>query len=526
MSNDDGGPPDQPPVSTQAEESEQFRVRAAKRQALLDAGTDPYPVTVPRTHTLAEVRAAHPDLAPDEATGSVVSVAARVVFARNTGRLCFATLREGSATSTGGPGTSRAGTVTPGTGASLQVMLSRDRVGEQRLADWKAQVDLGDFVSVTGEVVSSRRGELSVTADTWLLASKALRPPPNSYAGLSDEARARRRYLDLLVSERARELARMRPAAVAAIRGFFAGRDFVEVETPILQTVHGGATARPYLTRSNALDVELSLRIALELHLKRAVVGGLERVFEVGRVFRNEGVDATHSPEFTMLEAYEAWGDYDSMAALTRELVTRVAHEATGAGVLHVGEHEVDLDGPWHEVTLFGALSAAAGRDVGPGTPRAELLAIAAAHGVPTEPGWDDGKLALEMFEHLCEESLVEPTFVRDYPVSTRPLTRGHRDDPRLAESWDLYVGGVELATAYSELADPVLQRERLTAQARLAAAGDTEAMALDTDFLEALEHGFPPTGGLGMGVDRLVSFLAGGPLRDVILFPLVRPAG
>lgn len=493
------------------DQPEQLRVRLAKRQALLDAGDEPYPVTVPRTHTLVRIRAEHPDLAPDTATGERVSVTGRVVFARNTGRLCFATLREGG----GAAG-----------GATLQVMLALDRVGEQRLADWKAQVDLGDLVSVTGEVVSSRRGELSVAAETWQLASKALRPPPNQHAGLSDEARARRPYLDLLVSDRARELARMRPAAVASIRAFFAARDFVEVETPVLQTVHGGATARPYLTRSNALDVELSLRIALELHLKRAVVGGLERVFEVGRVFRNEGVDATHSPEFTMLEAYEAWGDYDTMASLTRELVTRVAHEATGAGVLHVGGHEVDLDGPWHDVTLFGALSDASGREVGPGTPRAELLALAGGRGVEVDARWDDGKLALELFEHLCEDSLVEPTFVRDYPVSTRPLTRAHRGDPRLTESWDLYVGGVELATAYSELADPVVQRQRLTAQARLAAAGDDEAMALDEDFLVALEHGFPPTGGLGMGVDRLVSFLAGGSVRDVVLFPLVRPEG
>lgn len=504
MSSDEGSPPDQ------ADVSEQFRVRAAKRQALLDAGVDPYPVTVPRTHTLTEVRAAHRDLAPDEATGSVVSVAGRVVFARNTGRLCFATLRDGGA----------------GGGATLQVMLSRDRVGERRLADWKAQIDLGDFVSVTGEVLSSRRGELSVTADTWVLASKALRPPPNQHSGLSEEARARRRYVDLMVSERARELSRLRPAAVASIRAFFAERGFTEVETPILQTVHGGATARPYTTHSHALDIDLSLRIALELHLKRAVVGGIERVFEVGRVFRNEGVDATHSPEFTMLEAYEAWGDHRSMAALTRDLVVAVTHESTGSGLVHAGGHEVDLDGPWHEVTLFGALSTAAGEQVDIRTPRADLERLAARHAVETDRAWDDGKLALELFEHLCESSLVEPTFVYDYPLSVRPLTRAHRGEPRLTESWDLYVGGVELATAYSELADPVEQRDRLAAQARLAAAGDREAMALDTDFLEALEHGFPPTGGLGMGVDRLVSFLAGGPVRDVILFPLVRPAG
>ena len=474
--------------------TEQVRVRTAKRQALLDAGAQPYPVAVPRTTTLAAVRAAHPDLAPDTATGEVVSVTGRIVFARNTGKLCFATLREGD-------------------GTALQVMLSRDRVGEQRLADWKSWTDLGDFVSVTGEVVSSRRGELSVTADTWEPAGKALRPPPNQHSALSEEVRARQRYVDLLVSDEARRLARLRPAAAAAIRRVLSDRGFLEVETPVLQTVRGGATARPFATRSNALNIELTLRIALELPLKRAVVGGLERVFELGKVFRNEGVDATHSPEFTMLEAYEAWGDYDSMAELTRELVRTVTREVTGADVLRIGPHEVDLSGPWHDVTLFGELSRVTGRELGPNTPRTGLAAVAAERDIAVDEAWDDGKLALELFEHLCEDALVEPTFVRDYPLSTRPLTREHRADPRLTESWDLYVGGVELATAYSELADPVVQRKRFLDQARLAAGGDDEAMPLDADFLTALEFGFPPTGGLGMGLDRLVAILAGGPV-------------
>lgn len=493
-------------VPEQLQLPEQLQVRRDKRAALLAAGTQPYPVTVPRTRSLGQVRREFDDLPLDTTTGQQVSVTGRVTFARNTGKLCFATLTEGD-------------------GTSLQAMVSLDKVGVERLADWKSQVDLGDFVSVTGEVISSRRGELSVLADSWVLASKALRPPPNPHAPLSEESRARRRYADLLVSPRARELARLRPAAVAAIRRFFDDRDFVEVETPMLQTLHGGATARPYATHSHALDIPLYLRIALELHLKRAVVGGLEKVFEVGRVFRNEGVDATHSPEFTMLEAYEAWGDYDTMAVLTRDLVTTVTRAVTGGTVLHVGEHEVDLAGEWHDVTVFGALSAAAGETVDAGTPRADLLRLAVGHGVDVETSWDDGKLALELFEHLCEDSLLEPTFVRDYPLSVRPLTREHRSDPRLTESWDLYVGGVELATAYSELADPVVQRDRLTAQAKLAAGGDVEAMPYDEDFVEALEYGFPPTGGLGMGVDRLVSFIAGGPLRDILLFPLVRPS-
>jgi len=486
---------------------EQIRVRTGKRRALLEAGIDPYPVTVPRTTTLAAVRAAHPDLAPDTATGKTVSVTGRIVFARNTGKLCFATLREGD-------------------GTTLQVMLSADRVGPDRLADWKAWTDLGDLVSVSGEVISSRRGELSVTADAWQLAGKALRPPPNQHHGLSDEARARRRYVDLLVSDRARELARLRPRVLGAVRTVMAERDFVEVETPVLQTVAGGAAARPFATRSNALDIGLTLRIALELHLKRAVVGGLERVFEIGKVFRNEGMDATHSPEFTMLEAYESWGDYNSMAALTRDLVIRVVREVTGSGVLRIAGHEVDIDVPWREVTLFGALSDAVGHRVDSATPRSELLSLAERSQLATDASSDDGKLALQLFEHLCEHDLVHPTFVRDYPLSTRPLTRRHRADPRLTESWDLYIGGVELATAYSELADPVEQRERLLAQARAAAAGDAEAMAFDEDFVQALEYGMPPTGGLGMGMDRLVSVLAGGPVRDVILFPLVRPAG
>lgn len=512
MSSDDHRPadaPDDPPDDAPDDAPEQVRVRAGKRAALLAAGIPAYPATVARTTSLAAVRAAHPDLAPDTATGEAVSVTGRVVFARNTGRLCFATLREGD-------------------GTQLQVMLSRDRVGEVRLADWKSQTDLGDFVSVTGEVISSRRGELSVSADSWQLAGKALRPPPNQHTALSEEARARRRYVDLLVSPQARALARLRPAAAASVRRFFAERSYLEVETPVLQTVHGGAAARPFRTRSNALDIDLSLRIALELPLKRAVVGGLERVFEIGKVFRNEGVDATHSPEFTMVEAYEAWGDYNTMAALMRDLVIRVTHEVTGGSTLRIGDHIVDVDGPWNDVTLFGALSDAVGQTVTPATPRSGLAAIAAAHDIAVDPAWDDGKLALELFEHLCEQSLVAPTFVRDYPLAVRPLTREHRGAAMLAESWDLYLGGIELGTAYSELADPVVQRERLTAQARLAAAGDDEAMLVDTDFLEALEYGLPPTGGLGFGLDRLVALLAGGPapLRDVILFPLNRPAG
>jgi lysyl-tRNA synthetase class 2 len=485
---------------------EQMQVRAKKRADMLEAGIDPYPVLVPRTHTLRAVREAHPDLPPDTETGEVVTVAGRVLFLRNTGKLCFATLVEGD-------------------GTELQAMLSLAKVGPEELARWKAQVDLGDHVSVTGQVITSRRGELSVLADSWAMAAKSVRPLPNAHSDLSEETRVRQRYVDLIMRPQAREMVRARSTVLRTLRREFEVRDFVEVETPMLQLLHGGATARPFVTHANAIDTDLYLRIAPELFLKRAVVGGIERVFELNRVFRNEGIDSTHSPEFAMLEAYQAYATYDDMAVLTRDLIQQCVRAVFGSTVVrHADGSEHDLGGEWRSVTLHDSVAAAVGESVTPDTSAEELRKIAATHDVALQDSWGAGEIVLELFEKLVEHTLQEPTFVRDYPVEVRPLTRQHRDDPRLAEAWDLVVFGHELATAYSELVDPVEQRARLHAQSLLAAKGDPEAMQLDEDFLRAMEYGMPPTGGMGMGIDRLLMTLTGVGIRETILFPLVRP--
>jgi lysyl-tRNA synthetase, class II len=493
------------PAAPDTELPEQMRVRRAKRDEMLAAGVDPYPVSVARTHSLREVREAHPDLPVDTATGEQVGVTGRVMFLRNTGKLCFATLREGD-------------------GSELQAMLSLALVGEDELARWKSTVDLGDHVFVHGEVITSRRGELSVMADRWEMAAKSVRPLPNVHSELSEETRVRQRYVDLIVRPQARDMVRRRAEVVRTLRSVLHGRSFVEVETPMLQLQHGGATARPFVTHTNALDTDLYLRIAPELFLKRTVVGGIERVFEINRNFRNEGIDSSHSPEFAMLEAYQAYATYDDMAELTRTLVQESARAIFGStSVQHADGSVHDLGGEWRSVTLHGAVSEAVGQHVGPDTTIEELHKLAGAHDVALKDSVSAGEIVLELFEKLVEHTLTEPTFVRDYPIEVRPLTRRHRDDPRLSEAWDLVVFGTELATAYSELVDPVEQRERLTAQSLLAAAGDVEAMQLDEDFLRAMEYGMPPTGGMGMGVDRLLMTLTGLGIRETILYPLVR---
>lgn len=490
---------------TSGEATEQVRVRAEKLARLRERGADPYPVGVRRTTTIGDLRAAHAGLPPGAVTGERVAVAGRVMLSRIGGKLCFATLRDGT--------------------GDVQAMLSLDRLGADALAAWKADVDLGDHVAVEGEVGTSRRGELSVLAESWTLAAKALRPLPEKHAGLHDpEERVRRRYVDLIVNADSREMVRLRAEVLRSLRATLDARGYVEAETPVLQVLHGGAAARPFRTHLNAFDLPMYLRIALELHLKRLVVGGIERVYEIGRIFRNEGVDSTHSPEFTMLEAYEAYGDYDTMADLTRALVLDAA-AATGRTVVPDGAGgEIDLAAPWRTVTLHEAVSEALGEHVDPGTPLDVLTAYAGKHAISVLPGWGPGEVVLELFEKLVEHTLREPTFVRDYPASVRPLARPHRSDPRLTEAWDLVIRGIELAPAYSELVDPVEQRRRLVEQSLRAAGGDPEAMQLDEDFLRALEHGMPPTGGMGLGVDRLLMLLGGGGIRDAITFPLLRP--
>ncbi|HEX8972242.1 lysine--tRNA ligase [Oryzihumus sp.] len=488
---------------------EQIRVRREKRARLLAEGREPYAVGVPRTHTLADVRAGYQHLEAGEETDNLVGVAGRVVFVRNTGKLCFATLQEGD-------------------GTRLQVMLSLAEVGEESLASWKADVDLGDHVFVHGRVICSKRGELSVMADSWTMVSKALRPLPTLHKELSEESRVRQRYADLLVRQEARDMVRTRARVLSSLRHTLENHDFIEVETPQLQLIHGGAAARPFHTHLNAFDIPMTLRIALELFLKRAVVGGVDRVFEIGKNFRNEGIDSTHSPEFTMLEFYQAYGDQFTAAELTRELVLNAAKAAgVGTTVVDYRGNEVDLAGEWRWLPIVDAVSDALGEEVSAAEDEdaaARVRKLAEARGIELRPGWGTGEIILEVFEKLVEHTLIQPTFVCDYPESVRPLARGHRSTPGLVEAWDLIIGGIELAPSYSELVDPVIQRDRLTQQSLLAAGGDPEAMQLDEDFLRALEYGAPPMGGTGLGVDRLVMLLTGKPMREVILFPTVKP--
>jgi lysyl-tRNA synthetase class 2 len=475
---------------------EQMQVRLAKLERMRADGVEPYPVGFPRTATIAQVRQAHPDLAAGTSTGERAGVTGRVMLYRNGGKLCFATIRDGT--------------------GDIQVMISLDRVGADALAAWKRDVDLGDHIGAEGEVIASRSGELSVLADSFAITAKSLRPLPDKHAGLADAgARVRQRYVELIISPAARQLAELRSGVTRALREELHARGFLEAETPVLQVLHGGANARPFITHINAY----------ELYLKRLVVGGIEKVYEIGRIFRNEGADATHNPEFTMLELYEAYGDYSTMATLTRELIQGAARAVFGDTVVRRPDgSDYDIGGDWPSKTVHDAVSEALGEQITPDTSEESLRKLAARAAIELHPGWGRGEVLLEMYEHLVEARTVGPVFYRDFPVEVAPLTRAHRDDPRLAERWDLVAFSTEIGTAYSELVDPVEERRRLTAQSLRAAGGDPEAMQLDEDFLRALEYGMPPSGGMGMGLDRLLIMLTGASIRETILFPLVRP--
>jgi lysyl-tRNA synthetase class 2 len=482
---------------------EQIAIRLSKREKLQELGSA-YPVTLPITHSIAEVRSKFPDLEIDISTGEKVAVSGRVVFARNTGKLCFATLQSGD-------------------GERIQAMVSLDKVGEESLEQYKELVDLGDHLFVEGEVITSKRGELSILVEGWKIAAKTIRPLPNMHNELSEEFRVRHRYIDLIVRDRAREVVKIRSQVMQSMRKTFTDDQYLEVETPMLQVMHGGASARPFKTHMNAFDVELYLRIAPELYLKRAVVGGLERVYEINRNFRNEGADSTHSPEFAMLEAYQAYGDYNTMADLTQKLIQNAAQDVFGTQVIELEDGEKnDLSGSWDRISMFDSLSSAAGQEITPTTPMSELKKIADKVGVEIDHPLH-GKYVEELWEHFVKPGLTRPTFVMDFPVDTSPLTRDHRDKAGVVEKWDLYIRGYEQATGYSELVDPVIQRERFVAQMALAKSGDPEAMKLDEEFLTALEFGMPPSGGMGMGIDRLLMTLTGLGIRETILFPLVK---
>ena len=522
---------------------EQVKVRAAKREHLMEAGIPAYPVLLPITTTIKKVREQYSHLQPGEETEDYVGLAGRVVLARNGGKLCFATLMDGE-------------------GNKIQVMLSAASVGAESLAAYKNDVDLGDHLFVHGRVISSRRGELSIFATpaevtpeaqaayeaalsalpapdaSWAIASKALRPLPKTWTTedgeeitLSEDQRIRRRELDLITRPAARDMVRIRAAVNRSLRENFFRRDYIELETPMLQMIHGGAAARPFTTHMNALDTELYLRIATEIYLKRAVVGGVDRVFEINRNFRNEGMDSSHSPEFTALEAYEAYSDYNGMADLTRDLIQQAARDAfdlsEGEEIVRLADGtEYDLSGEWDRIDLYGSTSEALGEEITVETPRETLVKYAERIGLEVDDYAVSGKIVEDIFEELVGSKLWAPTFVYDFPEDTSPLTRYHRSRPGLTEKWDLYVRGFETGTAYSELADPVVQRERFEAQALAAANGDPEAMVLDEDFLIAMEQGFPPCGGMGMGIDRLLMVLTGQGIRETIPFPLVKRLG
>ncbi len=493
-------------VAAKDQRPEQERVRRAKVDTLRAAGVDPYPVTFARTDTCGAIAAAHPDLPADTRTGQHVAIAGRVLLIRDHGTRVFAVLRDWT--------------------GDLQVMLD-PTAGAERFAD---VVDIGDHVGIVGEVITTRTGELTVDASSWTLTAKCLRPLPDKYRGLTDpEAKVRRRYLDLITSPASRDVLRARSAAIHSLRHSLQQRGFIELETPILQQIHGGANARPFRTHINAYNLDLYLRIAPELYLKRLAIGGVESVFELGRTFRNEGVSFKHNPEFTMLEAYQAYADYMTMLDLTRELIQGAAMAANGDMLVRwPGPDgtltEIDVSGAWPIKTINGSVSDALGEEVTADTTIEQLHTLADRADVPWDPKWSRGAVLMEIYERLVEHVTQAPTFYLDFPTDESPLTREHRADPRLAEKWDLVAFGTELGTAYSELIDPIEQRKRLTAQSLLAAGGDAEAMELDEEFLTALEYAMPPTGGLGIGVDRLVMLLTGHTIRETLPFPMVRP--
>jgi lysyl-tRNA synthetase class 2 len=481
----------------------------ARRQAQVDAvraaGGEPYPYRFDRTHGLADVRARWGDLAPGTETTDEVAVAGRILLKRDTGKLVFATIME--------------------RGTELQLFISKAVIGDDDFALVK-ELHRGDWVGVHGAVMTTRAGELSVKVDRLTLLAKSLRPLPDKWHGLSDpDTRFRQRYVDLVVNAEARRAFEVRHDVIASFRRTFHAHGYVEVETPVLHVDAGGAHARPFVTHYNTLDMPLYMRIALELHLKRLIVGGMDRVFEIGRVFRNEGLSPRHNTEFTMMESYAAYADVHDVMALTEELIVTAARDALGTTVVTIRGQQVDLADPWPRRRMVDLVSDAIGREVHPAQPVEDLRELADDHGVRWEPAWGSGKLVEELFGATVEGGIVAPVFVTGHPVEVSPLARLDPSDPFLTDRFELFCDSVELANGYSELNDPVEQRRRFEDEQAAKEAGDVEAGTVDEDYLRALEYGMPPTGGLGIGIDRLVMMLAGvDTIRDVILFPALRP--
>ena len=462
--------------------------------------------------TLDDIRLEFSDIQPGDLTGKIRKVAGRLMLRRVQGKLAFGTMQDSS--------------------GRLQIFAPQASTPE---FDQFCACSIGDWLEVTGEIMATKRGELSVRADDWRRLAHTEHPFPDKWHGIADvDVRYRQRYLDLWVTSEAREAFKLRSRLLSEIRRWLEAQDYIEVETPILHPIAGGAAAKPFITRHEALDMDLYLRIAPELYLKRLVVGGMEKVYELGRVFRNEGLSTRHNPEFTLLELYCAHGDYHTMMQLTQDLIVHLAQSLLGTLDLTVGERQLNLQVPpdntskgvpWRRVTMTQLLAEQLGTELGLDTPLTELITLCEKHGVPTESWWGAGKLLTELYEKTCEPNLWEPTFVMDYPLEVSPLAKESQERPGWAERFELIVAGRELANAFSELCDPQLQREQFERQSEYRIQGDMEAMPLDEDYLTALEYGLPPTGGLGIGIDRLAGLLANQPaIRDVLLFPTLRP--
>jgi lysyl-tRNA synthetase class 2 len=497
------------PLEPESDQVSGSGLEAEKRLAKLDdlraGGTNPYPYRFDRTHTLAEIRAAHGSLEAGTETDAHVAIAGRMMLKREQGKLIFATVRD--------------------RGADIQLFVSKAIVGDEAF-DAIGDLDLGDWVGVEGIVMTTRKGELSVRVERLQLLSKAVRPLPDKWKGLTDtDTRYRQRYADLIVNDEARRAFQVRHDVITSFRRTLGGHGYIEVETPLLHIEAGGAHARPFITHHNTLDMTLYLRIALELHLKRLIVGGMERVFEIGRVFRNEGISTRHNPEFTMMESYQAFADCSDIIALTEELIVNAARDAIGTTVVSIDGETIDLAEPWRQARMIDLVEEATGVTVHPSQPIEKLRALAGEHNVSCAPRWGTGKIIEELFEATAEHKLIRPTFVTGHPVEISPLARTDRNDPHLTERFELFVGRRELANGYSELNDPVEQRLRFEDEQRAKDAGDDEATGVDEDYLRALEYGLPPTGGLGVGMDRVVMLLAGvTSIKEIILFPTLRP--
>ena len=477
--------------------------RLAKYRRVMEDGGFPY--SFERTHTSGDVRSAFPDLEPGTSTGVDVRVAGRLMNTRGMGKLVFGVLSDVDGT--------------------IQLFVDRGTLGDESFDEF-SDLDHGDWIGAEGEVIATKRGELSVRITSFTLLQKSLRPLPDKWHGLVDvEARSRRRYVDLMANESSRRIARVRARIISELRRQFEDRGYIEFETPVLLPQATGATARPFATHHNALDLDMYLRIATELYLKRLVVGGLERVYEIGRIFRNEGVDSEHNPEFTMLESYQAFADFEDIMVLVEEVVAACAEVATGGTVIEYRGRGLDMAGPYRRASMLDLVRGATGEQVGYDDDIGGLRALAERHGVTPESHWGSGRLIEGLFDELVEPTIWEPTFVTEHPIETSPLARAHRSKPNVTERFELFIAGSEYANAFSELNDPFDQRARFEAQAAARAAGDDEAHPIDEDFLRALEYGLPPTGGLGIGVDRLVMLLTDQHhIREVILFPTMRP--